>query len=435
MTSTTATAIGPDEFAALMAGFAPFESTPALAVGVSGGADSMALCLLMDAWARARGGSVTALVVDHGLRPESGDESTRVGAWLAARGIVHHILRWEGVKPAADIQAAARRARYELMTGWCRRAGVLHLAVGHHQEDQAETVLLRLARGSGVHGLSGMAPVVAGHDVRVLRPLLDQPRARLVATATAFGQSWVEDPGNQNAAYRRVRVRSLLLPALAAEGVDARSVAATAHRLRRAREAIDHAVAGVLAAAVMVHPFGFARLDPGPLRRAPPEVGLRALARVLTTIGGAAYPPRLERLERLYRALAGDALGRGRTLGGCVVLPHRGRVLVCREPAAVEAPVATPPGLRRRWDRRFVVETGADAPPGLRIGALGAAGWAAVTEGGSGRRLDLPHVVRTTLPAFFGAEGVLAVPTLGYKCDTVGCSSVSFTPEIPLTTA
>ncbi|HZD25370.1 MAG TPA: tRNA lysidine(34) synthetase TilS, partial [Alphaproteobacteria bacterium] len=145
------------EFAALMAPFAPFEATPALAVAVSGGADSLALALLADGWARRRGGVATALTVDHGLRPEAAAEARRVGRWLAARGIPHRILRWRGDKPATAVQAKARAARYALLADWCRRHGVLHLLTAHHRGDQAETVLMRLAHGSGVDGLAGMA--------------------------------------------------------------------------------------------------------------------------------------------------------------------------------------------------------------------------------------------------------------------------------------
>lgn len=426
--------IAAEEFAALMAALGPFESAPAVAVGVSGGADSLALCLLLDRWAGERGGLATALTVDHGLRPESGDETRQVASWLQERGIAHRVLRWGPPRPGSGIQAAARQARYRLMTEWCVGAGVLHLALAHHREDQAETLILRLGRGSGLYGLAGMAPVVARADLRLVRPLLTIPRARLEATVRAFGQSWIEDPSNRNLAYRRVRVRQSVLPVLAAEGLDAGRLAATARGLGRARAAVEAAVADVLARAASMHPLGFARLDPDPIRLAPEEVGLRALASIVTAIGGAPYPPRLDRLGRLYGSFRDGEFGGGRTLGGCVVRPGRGGVLLCREPNAVQGPVPVRPGERLRWDGRFLVDVGADCPHGLLVGALGRAGWSTlVSHRPEVAKLGLPHPARLGLPAFFDGEGLLAVPILRYNGGKVGCSAVSFAPENPVT--
>ncbi len=139
-----------------MATLGPFEATPALAVAVSGGPDSLALAMLAKAWSDARGGSLVALTVDHGLRPESTGEARQVGRWLKKRGIPQRILRWDGPKPGSALQAEARSARYALLTGWCRARGILHLLLGHQREDQAETVLMRLERGSGPDGLAAM---------------------------------------------------------------------------------------------------------------------------------------------------------------------------------------------------------------------------------------------------------------------------------------
>jgi tRNA(Ile)-lysidine synthase len=175
----TAEPLTHEEFARAVERLGPLEKRPHLAVAVSGGADSLSLALFAAAWARKRGGCASALTVDHGLRPEAAAEARRVGRWLRARGIEHRIIAWRGTKPAANIQAAARAARYGLLSAWCARHGVLHLLLAHHADDQAETYLMRLARGSGVDGLAAMAPVHELPSVRVLRPLLDVPRARL----------------------------------------------------------------------------------------------------------------------------------------------------------------------------------------------------------------------------------------------------------------
>jgi tRNA(Ile)-lysidine synthase len=166
---------------ALLGFSAPFEPAPHIAVAVSGGADSMALALLAARWARQREGRVTGLIVDHGLRPNSAAEAKRVANWLGRRQIDHRILTWRGTKPETGVQTVAREARYGLLIDWCRRHGVLHLLVAHQLEDQAETVVLRLERGSGVDGLAAMPAAIETPWVRILRPLLALTRAELRA--------------------------------------------------------------------------------------------------------------------------------------------------------------------------------------------------------------------------------------------------------------
>lgn len=154
--------IAAEEFAAAMAPLGPFEREPRLAVAVSGGPDSMALLLLAQEWAAARGGRVSALTVDHGLRAELSAEAAQVAQWAGLLGVSHVALTWIGDKPTADIQAAAREARYCLLEEWCAASGVFHLLLAHHRDDQAETFLLRLARGSGLDGLAAIAPWWSG---------------------------------------------------------------------------------------------------------------------------------------------------------------------------------------------------------------------------------------------------------------------------------
>jgi tRNA(Ile)-lysidine synthase len=410
VSAAAAPPLGADEFSTLMARLGPFEGGPRLAVAVSGGADSMALTLLAAAWTAVAGGTLTALTVDHRLRPAAAEEAAQVAAWLGGRGIAHRTLRLPTPLPAKGVQAAARAARYRQLESWCAEAGVLHLLLAHNLEDQAETLLLRLARGSGLDGLAGMAPVSERAACRVLRPLLEVPRARLEATLRQAGQGWIEDPSNRDPAYLRVRLRRAEA-VLEEAGLGAARLAATAARLGRARAALEAGVAALLARAALVHPAGFVRLDPAALKAAPEEIGLRALAAVLALVGGALYPPRLERLERLYREIPAG-IGGGRTLGGCRVLARRGRLLVCREPAAVAPPVPALPGGTIHWDGRFCLYLPTTAPDGLSLGALGAA------------RLDvvpaLPAAARTGLPALRDDRSVAAVPALGYVREGFG---------------
>jgi len=424
--SATARPIAGAEFARAMAPLGPFGRHPRLAVAVSGGADSTALAVLAHAWAGARGGAIEALIVDHGLRPESAAEAARVAGRLAGLGITASVLRWEG--PRRATQAAARAARHRLLGARCTEAGIAFLLLGHHRDDQAETVLMRLARGSGLDGLAAMPVRRETAEVAVLRPLLAVPGARLRATLRARGLGWEEDPSNRDPAFARVRLRHLLAT-LSPEGLSGARLASTAQALGRARAALEGDVLALLAAAVRLDPAGYAVLDPGPWGAAPAAVAGRALARVLMCVGGRRHPPRSARLDRLVAGLAGEA--RARTLGGCRLMPWRGRLLICREVPRSGAVQRLEGAVH--WDGRFVVASGR-REGSLAVRALGADGWAAlVAARPAARRTRIPYPARLALPAVFDLDGLFAVPHLGF---VRGCATAlvtaAFRPHRPL---
>lgn len=414
MTAETGRAhpLTPAEFGVRMAALGPFEKTPRIAVACSGGPDSMALAMLASEWANAAGGRATALIVDHGMRPNSAAEAATVAGWLTEEGIASTILTWQGPPPSADRQAAARQARYGLMRRWCEEAGVLHLLLAHHRQDQAETFMLRLARGSGVDGLGAMAPVSGLPELRLLRPLLDIARARLVAFLETRDQAYVEDPSNRDMSFARVRMRALL-PALADEGLTVQRLAGTARRMARARTALEQATTNLLAQAAVVYPHGYAVLSPDKLSGPSDEIALRAVSRLLVCVGGAQHAPRLERLERLLAWLRAGG-GSGRTLGGCRVLRRRGRLLICREPSAMEA--ARPACGGAIWDGRFRLDVERALPDDVSIAALGSDGWRRIaSDVAEPAKSGIPVPVRPTLPALWDLDGVLAVPHLKYR--------------------
>jgi len=434
-----ARALDASGFSRLVAPFAPFEPHPTVAVAVSGGADSMALALLAAEWAAARKGRAVALTVDHGLRPESAREARTVGRWLKARGMSHRVLTWAGPKPAAGIQAAARAARYGLLRDWCARHGVLHLFVAHTAEDQAETFLLRLERGSGPDGLSGMPAVAEGPRLRLLRPLLTVSKARLVATLKARGQPWIEDPSNENPGFARVRARGLL-SALRAAGLQPRRIVATTRALARARAAGEGAVAACLAIAASPRPAGYVELDLCALRRLPPDIAGRVLARCLMAVSGAGYPPRRERLERLLAELRRAGAAAARTLAGCRIVPHRRRLVICREAGRAESRKVPSAGGPLLWDGRFLIALGpVRGKAALRLAPLGEKGWAEIAKAvPESRRSAVPAAVRPSLPALFDSRGVLAVPHLGFtrtKAAGAAFGALAWQPANPLTTA
>jgi tRNA(Ile)-lysidine synthase len=420
------------EFADRLNFLGPFEPAPELAVAVSGGPDSMALLLLADRWARSLGGSVTALTVDHRLRPESAVEARAVAGRLGRRGIRHEILIRHGELAKGDLQAAARDARYALLEAWCRSHHVLHLLVGHHREDQAETLLLRLARGSGLSGLAGMPALAWRADIRVLRPLLDMPRARLAATVAASGLEVVEDPSNANTSFARVRVRDEAAM-LGSMGLTPERLAATTIHLARARDAIERATASLLGRSVVLHPAGFASLDPAPWRAAPEEIRLRALAQLLTTIGGKVYPPRFDRLASLAASLAADGPGSGRVLGGCRIIARQGLWLVMREARGLEPPILLKPGGRVHWDGRYEAVLRTPGDP-IHIGAAGEAGCAVARAIVRDRSTHhVPYRSWASLPGLWRGSRLISLPWLGWReADWRDEVSVRFRPIRPL---
>jgi tRNA(Ile)-lysidine synthase len=381
----------------------------AAAVAVSGGPDSLALALLAHSWAQAQGVCLTALTVDHGLRQNSAAEAQQVAAWLAARRIPHQILRWDGPKPTANLQALARKARYDLLTGWCNAHRVPVLLVGHHADDQIETFLLRLGRGSGLKGLAGMRAAEAWNGVPLLRPLLGISRAALRETLIAAGQPWLEDPSNHDPRFSRSPVRELAVR-LPAAGIPPQRVLLGLRNLQRASAAIDAIVTERLQHHCTVRPTGDAVLAPTALH-GPDELALRTLATLLQHVGGAGQTGRLVALEALLQALRQPAPLR-RTLQGCLVRRESAgdAVQFCREPAAVTARISAADG--GMWDNRFRI-TLAAAATNLQIAALGADGWRQVraTRNFSCR---VPDPVRLTLPALWRGDTLLAVSLLGW---------------------
>jgi tRNA(Ile)-lysidine synthase len=411
----SAAPLADDAFAARMARLAPFEGAPAIAVAVSGGRDSMCLALLASRWAAAQGGNLVALIVDHGLRPEAASEARQVGDWLSGHGIRHCVLRWAGPHPASGIQAAARQARYRLLSDYCRDHAILHLLVGHHREDQAETVVIRGERASGGDGLAAMAAISERTDVRLLRPLLDVPRGRLTATLAAAGQTWIDDPGNDNTDMARGRLRS------AGSELPLADALATAQTSARERISGERAMATLAARALRFHPAGFAAADRTVLAEAAPDIVERLLARTVMAVAGRAYPPRGARTQRLREAVTGTGPLSGRTLGGCRVLGQGELIYVCREAAQIGPPVRLIEGTTTLWDNRFAVSVTKNLGEEARLGALTAPGWAQIVAVDSRLRCtSLPYAARTVMPAVWCADKVLTVPHLGFVNDGKG---------------
>ncbi len=385
--------------------FADLAACPALVLAVSGGADSTALLLLAARWRASLkfGPKLLAVTVDHRLRPESAAEAAAVGRLARRLKVAHRILRWTGRKPKTGLQAAAREARYRLLAQAAMQAGARHVLTAHTRDDQAETVLIRLARGSGLAGLAAMSrisplpadisslrpkgvgsgwgstvgdrPIAsptalplpeepdeqsaahrADDRVFVVRPLLEIPKARLVATLKAARVPFAEDPSNQNVRFARSRIRALM-PALAQEGLTAARLSLFARRMRRANAAIERAVDAAYMELQSVFGPGPLVFDAEAFGRAPEEIALRVLGRAIGRRGEEG-PVELGKLEVLYREIAAQLGTKSprlrRTLAGALITLEGDRLLVDRAPPrrAHRAPLTKHKGGRRRVGRR-----------------------------------------------------------------------------------
>ncbi len=322
-----------------------------LAVGVSGGPDSMALCFLLSRWLSdqpvSKKISVHALTVDHGLRPESAKEAKQVKAWVKGwPGVVHKILTWEHCGADTRIQEEARAARYGLMWAELRRLGIGHLFLAHHRDDQAETVLFRLAHGSGLDGLCGMAERQAfGHDMTLCRPFLDFSKADLVATCQHYRVPFLVDPSNSAEAFARVRLRGSMA-VLEREGLTPARLSVTAKRLARARAALDELAVRTLKEAVIENKSDRIVLSYSSLRNMPEEIGLRVVLSIMAMlVPPIPYGPRLERVEALFDDLMKPERFRKRTLNGTIFerKDRDGTVILSLESAAKRRKVVKKP--------------------------------------------------------------------------------------------
>jgi tRNA(Ile)-lysidine synthase len=367
----------------------PWPADRQVAVAVSGGADSLCLAFLLRGWSKPNR-TPLALVVDHGLRPASGHEAATTVATLTRLGLRSRLLSLS-LSGGPGLQARARTARHAVLAEACADAGLPDLLLGHHRDDQEETIAMRARAGSGPNGLAGMSAVSERHRLRIVRPLLSVRSTRLRATLRAAGLPWVEDPSNSDPRFERSRLRA-----------SAGGVGVAAGELTREAEA------AWLARHVKLHEAGFGVLAPGPVPAA-------ALSRLLQTISGRVHPPRRAEVERLANRPGPATLHGARLVEAGRLGPG---LLVCREVAAMSGPVPAVAGTM--WDDRF------------RLVSAVPLGWTLGPFPGSGRtRQSFPAVVEATLPALFDECGRLqAAPQAGIF-DEDREIDVIFAPVVP----
>jgi tRNA(Ile)-lysidine synthase len=315
--------------------FAGWRDLPALVLAVSGGPDSVALLWLAARWRKAfaRGPRLIAVTIDHGLRAEAAREAREVKRFARSLDIEHRTLHWTGHKPGRGVPAAARNARYRLLAQAARAARAMHVATAHTRDDQAETLLMRLLRGSGIAGLSAMARESEREGILLARPFLDVPKSRLIATLNRAKIAFADDPTNRDTNFTRPRLRALL-PLLAAEGGDARGLARLASRLARANAAVEVLADGAERYLALRADPSRPGLDAHVFAGLPEEIRLRLLRRNLDRVGHEG-PAELGKVEALLvmldQAIAAES-GLKTTLAGAAVSLARGRICIAPAP-------------------------------------------------------------------------------------------------------
>jgi tRNA(Ile)-lysidine synthase len=327
---------------------------PAIGLAVSGGGDSVAMMHIAADWAKGR--RIMVATVDHGLRAESAAEAQTVGRAARQLGLPHATLLWQRDNLTGNLMAQARDARLRLLSGWAQRNDLPAVCLGHTADDVAETLVMRLERGSGIDGLAAMAAWRDAFEMRWLRPMLDVGRDPLRDWMRERDIGWIDDPSNDNAQYDRVRIRQTIKTL----GLDVSGLARSAEHIAEARAALsDYAL---LVARDVQFERGSLSLPLADLREAPPEIRRRILVAGCRWVTGADYPPRRATLIHALEAMM--ASGKV-TLDGVMLSPSGGRLRLTREADAARRAL---PWDGQTWDRRWLV-TGVS--PGQHVAILG----------------------------------------------------------------
>lgn len=409
------------QVAQLTEALTPLKHCTTIAVAVSGGSDSMALVHLMHQWAKEHNKKIIALTVNHQLRPESTQEATQVHQWLAASGIEHHILLWQHKeKPESNIQEQARQARYHLMTEWCKQHNITHLVTAHHLNDQAETFLIRLLRGSGVDGLAAIPQENTYNGVTLFRPLLNTTHKALLDYLAEHNINWLEDPSNQNPRYTRTQIRSFLSsPNALTDDAEllSKRLSDTAAHMQRTRNYLEQQTEEAFRQCVQIDNFGNATVNIPSFATLHEEIGLRLLALLLCNVSGNPLKPRFAKLYYLYEQLQQPETFSGQTLWGCAITPEgKGRVLFTREFSTLPHTSITP-DTPLTWDNRFrCTLTNHNKLPqsGLEIRPIGSTSYKKYLENAPQPIKNTKKVLINALPALFHLETLLAAPHISY---------------------
>ena len=290
-------------------------ATDKVAVAVSGGIDSMALAIIASSYFKK---PILAITVDHKIRKESKNEAEKVKKWFKKYNIQHHIITLAKNTITSNIQSNARDYRYNLMTAFCQENNISNLLVAHNKEDQAENVLIRLLRGSGVDGLCGMKVKTNINNINIIRPLLDIKKETLKEFLVNIDQEWIEDPSNQDEKYLRTNIRNFISQAEDKELLVDRLVK-TANNMQRSRSYIEYKIADDMQNVISLKQEGYYVIKTDQFKKLHSEAAHKILATLLKNIGGKYYKTRFEKINLLYQNILNNSKIDGVTLSGCII--------------------------------------------------------------------------------------------------------------------
>ena len=380
--------------------FSVLDAAPSgkLGVAVSGGGDSVAMLHLLNNW---NGRELSVVTIDHGLRPESAEEASAVSVLSQAMGYSHETIKWTGWNKRGNLQEAARNARRSLILQWAKQNNVGAVALGHTADDQAETFLMRLARGSGIDGLSSMEPLRQEDGILWVRPMLSIRRAALREYLASIGAEYFDDPSNEDETFDRIKVRRAL-GTLGALGIDVPKISETTERLRSAKQVVYTATRDLSLACTKVLPSGELHIDLERFQSGQRTLQLRILSEAVRFVSGSYYAPRAYAVENILDSLETPTLGS--TLHGCVLRISGKRLMVRREPGKTGGPV----DVQDIWDGRWSVA-------GKGEGQISAVGEEGLSHCPDWRDTGWNREVLLTTPAIWRDGNLVAAPIAGLE--------------------
>lgn len=391
--------------------------TNPIALAVSGGPDSTAMMFLVSKSKKIKKENVTVLTVDHGLREDSFKEANLVMQNAKKIGFKCKVLKWRGLKPLSGIQEAARRSRYDMMLSWCEKNHVKKLFLAHHMDDQVETFLMRLSKGSGVDGLSSMSKNSYQANTNLIRPFLETSKVKLVEIANYSKMKWVSDPSNSNLSYQRSRIRKLI-PALSKEGIDSHHINLAIKRMDSAKDTLIEMTNRNISKYVknmedIAYSLSYEAFDE--LR---PEILLRILDRIIMAASGSIYPARRAKVEDILSWLRSDSEISAKTLSGAVIRKRKDYIIFYRELKSSQRSKSIRPLTNRylSWDNRFHLKLKKSKK--LEVQSLGDEGVKILKSKKILKKQGLNNIPLSawkSAPSLWSKKRLISVPSLGYN--------------------
>lgn len=332
-----------------------FEIKPSIAVALSGGPDSMALTCLLNDWVNRKGGSLVSIIVDHNVRSESAKECKRISYWMEKKNINFKLLKLKKINLKTNIMEYTRKKRYEVILNECSKLKILHLFLGHHLNDKIETYLMRSKRFGNIIGLSSIPKIRELKSTRLIRPLLDISKERLIKTCEFYQQPWVQDPSNNNLKFERARVR-LFLQKKNMKFI--KSKTKTIDNFVNKRDKYEGMISMFLLANLKFYKFGVFEIKKTNFLKLTNEIQIETMKRILTTCSGKVYPPKKESVKKIILDIFKSNKST-LTLHSCLINSKLESITICREPIktkiTMKKELIVKKGSNALWDNRFRV--------------------------------------------------------------------------------